>query len=72
MTEEDKIVLWKPEPDDAGFAYDGPRNVIEDVVAVLRDGGTPRVDGEEGKRSLRLILAVYESARSGKEVLLSE
>jgi len=72
VTEGDKIVLWKPEPDDAGFAYDGPRNVVEDVVAVLRRGGKPRVDGEEGKRSLQLILAVYESARTGKEVLISE
>ena len=72
VTEGDKIVLWKPEPDDAGFAYDGPRNVVEDVVAVLRHGGKLRVDGEEGKRSLRLILSVYESARTGKEVLLSE
>jgi UDP-N-acetyl-2-amino-2-deoxyglucuronate dehydrogenase len=72
VTEGDKIVLWKPEPDDAGFAYDGPRNVVEDIVAVLRHGGKPIVDGEEGKRSLRLILAVYESARTGKEVLFSE
>lgn len=72
VTEGDRIVLWKPEQDDAAFAYDGPRNVVEDVVAVLNHGGKPRVDGEEGKRSLRLILAVYESARTGKEVLIAE
>ncbi len=71
VTEGDRIVLWKPEPDDAGFTYEGPNNVVEDVVEVLRNGGKPRVDGEEGMRSLRLIVAVYESARTGKEVLLS-
>ena len=72
VTEGDEIVLWKPEPDDAGFAYDGPSNVVGDVVDVLQHGGKPRVDGEEGKRSLRLILAVYESARTGKEVYVSD
>jgi UDP-N-acetyl-2-amino-2-deoxyglucuronate dehydrogenase len=72
VTEGDNIVLWRPEPDDAGFTYEGPNNVVEDVVEALRNGGKPRVDGEEGKRSLQLILAVYESARMGKEVLLSD
>jgi predicted dehydrogenase len=71
VTEGDKIVLWKPEPDDVGFTYEGPNNVVEDVVSALWSGGKPRVDGEEGKRSLQLILAVYESARTGKEVQVS-
>jgi len=72
VTEGDKIVLWQPEPDDAEFTYEGPDNVVEDVVGVLQHGGKPRVDGEEGRRSLQLILAVYESARTGREALLSD
>src|SRR5690606_35640668 len=51
--------------------YTGPRNVIEDVVAALRNGASPLVTGEEGRRSLELILAIYQSAREGRFVELS-
>jgi len=72
-TEGDKIVLWKPdpEPNEPPLVYDGPQTVIEDMVAVIRRGGKPRINGEEGTHSLRLILAIYESARTGKEIAIS-
>lgn len=56
---------------DDGFDYDGPNNVIEDMVRIVRHGGTPRITGEEAKRSLNLILSIYESSKTGKQVTLS-
>lgn len=50
------------------FDYNGPNNVIEDMVQIIRSGGTPRITGEEAKRALSLVLAVYESSKTGKAV----
>jgi UDP-N-acetyl-2-amino-2-deoxyglucuronate dehydrogenase len=42
----------------------------ENVVRVLRGDGSPGTDGREGRKSLELILGIYESARTGREVAL--
>ena len=47
-----------------------PKNVIADAIQVVRHGGTPAVDGHEGKKSVALNLAIYECARTGKAVSL--
>jgi predicted dehydrogenase len=54
-------------PDVYGF---GHRAYYEHVVAALRHGGPNLVDGLEGRRSLELITAIYESVETGKEVQL--
>ena len=69
-----------PSPDDADLASfsENPPNVygfghqryLEGVVSALRDSGPRLVDGIEGMRSLELIVAMYESAMTGKEVRL--
>ncbi|MCC6176152.1 MAG: Gfo/Idh/MocA family oxidoreductase [Chloroflexi bacterium] len=41
---------------------------IAEIVAAIRDGRPPAVTGEEGRRSLEVVLAIYESARTGREV----
>jgi predicted dehydrogenase len=73
MTAGNAIETWHlpGESIDDPFEYDGPRNVIEDMVRIVREGGTPRIPGEEAERSLRLILAVYESAKTGHPVAVS-
>jgi UDP-N-acetyl-2-amino-2-deoxyglucuronate dehydrogenase len=48
----------------------GHRAYYENVVAVLRGDAAPGTDGREGRKSLELILAIYESARTGGEVAL--
>ncbi len=53
------------------LVYDGPRNIVEDVVAALQNGTQPLVTGAEGRRSLELIQAIYESARTQRVVELS-
>jgi predicted dehydrogenase len=47
----------------------GPhRAVIEDFVQAIREGRPPRCDGRDGRRSVALVEAVYESSRSGRAV----
>ncbi len=49
---------------------EGHRRVMEDFAGAIREGRKPQVDGEEGRRSLELVLAIYRSARSGGTVTL--
>jgi UDP-N-acetyl-2-amino-2-deoxyglucuronate dehydrogenase len=48
----------------------GHRPYYENVVRVLRGEAAPETDGREGRKSLELILGIYESARTGREVTL--
>lgn len=43
-----------------------------DITAALREGRTPSVTGEHGREALELVLAVYESSRTGRAVVLSK
>ena len=46
------------------------KQVIEDMIAAVRDDRPPGTDGHEGRRSLALIEAIYQSARTGQPVHL--
>ena len=55
-----------------GKSYYGtshPR-VIEDFVEAIHEGRAPAVDGREGRKVLEVIFAIYESSRTGREVVL--
>jgi len=54
-------------PDVYGF---GHRSYYEHVVQCLSEQSAQLVDGLEGRRSLELIHAIYESIETGKEVFL--
>jgi predicted dehydrogenase len=43
---------------------------IADLIRAIREGGTPLVDGHAGRRPVDIILAIYESARTGQEVVV--
>lgn len=49
----------------------GHRRLIEDFVRAIETGGEPVCDGREGRRSVELIEAIYESSRTGLPVKLS-
>ncbi|MET0555071.1 MAG: Gfo/Idh/MocA family oxidoreductase, partial [Vicinamibacteria bacterium] len=51
-----------------GLAPDGHRRLLADFVDAVRTGREPLVSGVEGRRSLALVLAVYEAARTGRPV----
>lgn len=48
----------------------GHRPYYDNVVKVLRGEAAPGTDGREGRKSLELILGIYESARAEREVAL--
>lgn len=55
-----------------GLAPTGHARILADFVAAVRGGRPPLVPGEEGRRSLALVLAVYEAARTGRPVRVNE
>ena len=62
-----KTDLTENPPDVYGF---GHRAYIEHVVDSLRNNTPALVDGLEGRKSLELISAIYESVETGNEVAL--
>jgi UDP-N-acetyl-2-amino-2-deoxyglucuronate dehydrogenase len=54
-------------PDVYGF---GHHSYITDVIDCIREGRKALVDGLEGRKSLELISAIYESVETMKEVFL--
>ena len=48
-----------------GFGHEG---YYRNVLSVLRGEAKPDTDGRAGRKSLELILGIYESARTGREV----
>ena len=48
----------------------GHEAYYRNVVAVLRGDARPDTDGRAGRKSLELILGIYESAKTGREVPL--
>ena len=82
-TAVNKVEHWDfadPEPDDErirgmtsnppsvyGYGHEG---YYRNVLAVLRGDAKPETDGRAGRKSLELILGIYESARTGRDVPL--
>jgi predicted dehydrogenase len=46
------------------------RRQIQDMIDAIREDREPLVNGVEGRRALEIVLAVYESSRTGKTVRL--
>lgn len=82
-TAVNKVEHWEfadSDPDDAlipnlntnppnvyGFGHEG---YYRNVLAVLRGDAKPDTDGRAGRKSLELILGIYESAKTGRDVPL--
>jgi predicted dehydrogenase len=43
---------------------------LQDFLRAIQSGGRPLVDGEEGRKSLELMRAIYESSETGQPVRL--
>ena len=48
------------------------KRILEDFINVIKTGGQPRCDGYQGRRSVNLVQAVYQSARTGQPVDVQE
>ncbi|MDB5385527.1 MAG: afr 3 [Planctomycetaceae bacterium] len=57
--------------DPKAISYQGHLRQLEDFVQSIRTGSKPLVDGAEGRKSVEIILAIYESAKSGRRVTLT-
>jgi predicted dehydrogenase len=53
-----------------GITATAHARILADFVAAVREGRPPMVPGEEGRRSLALVLAIYEAARTGRPALV--
>ncbi|MDW8234130.1 MAG: Gfo/Idh/MocA family oxidoreductase [Roseiflexaceae bacterium] len=51
-----------------GISAIGHTRVMHDFVAAIRDRRAPLITGEDARRALAVVLAVYESARSRRSV----
>ena len=45
---------------------------FHDIIDAIRSGRRPTVSGEEARKPLQLILAIYESSKTAKEILLNQ
>lgn len=56
--------------DPRAIGFIGHARQYADVTAAILEGRQPAVTGQHGREALELVLAVYESSRTGKEVNL--
>lgn len=54
----------------AGIHSVGHYRFVEDMARAILDDRDPLVPGREARKAVDIILAIYESARTGREVLL--
>jgi UDP-N-acetyl-2-amino-2-deoxyglucuronate dehydrogenase len=55
-------------PADISFA--GHQRQLEDMIHSIESGEKTLIDGVDGRKSVEIVLAVYESARTGQKVVL--
>lgn len=67
--DDDKLIetATTSPPNIYGFGHQG---YYLNVLRVLRGEAVPDTDGSAGRKSLEIIIAIYESARTGREVRL--
>ncbi len=67
---EQKVQIGSSESDPKSIATEGHRIQIRDLCYAIREDREPMVTGEEARKAVEIILAVYESARTGRPVYL--
>ncbi|HOJ11367.1 MAG TPA: Gfo/Idh/MocA family oxidoreductase [Clostridiales bacterium] len=58
--------------DPAAFGIEGHIMQISDMVDAIKNNRNPLVDQYEGKKPVEIILAIYESSRTGKTIEFSK
>jgi predicted dehydrogenase len=54
--------------DPAAIGHAAHAKQFADVVNAINNGSALKIDGAEGRRSVEVILAIYEAARTGKRI----
>jgi len=72
--EEEELPSTDDEPtegtasDPKALSASGHIAQLEDLIQAIKEDGRPMCDGREGRGALEIILAIYESARTGEVV----
>ena len=56
--------------DPKSISYRWHYEQLRDFVEAVKTGKAPMVDGEEGRKSVEIILAIYQAAKTGRAVKL--
>jgi UDP-N-acetyl-2-amino-2-deoxyglucuronate dehydrogenase len=56
--------------DPSAISFVGHQKQLEDFIASINENRSPLVDGAEGRKSVEIIMAIYESSRTGRSVKL--
>ena len=56
--------------DPAAIGHHGHARQFADVIDAINSGRKPLIDGQEGRRSVEIILAIYKAAETGQAVQL--
>lgn len=64
---DDELIAKSENPSVSGYAH---LEYLKDVVYSIKNDLPPKVDGEQGRKTLELITKIYESAYSNNEILL--
>jgi len=56
--------------DPTAIGHHGHTMQFKDVLSAIKTGGTPAVDGAEGRRAIEVILGIYKAAETGRVVKL--
>ena len=56
--------------DPAAIGHSFHAKQFRDVLKAIKSGGKPAIDGYEGRKSVEVILAIYQAAKTGRVVRL--
>jgi predicted dehydrogenase len=72
-SEEEKKAIFAAQENDPPTVYGfGHREIIEDMIHAVKEDRNPAVPGEEGRKALEIILAIYRCQETGQPVLLGQ
>ncbi|MGI6450069.1 MAG: Gfo/Idh/MocA family oxidoreductase, partial [Desulfitobacteriia bacterium] len=68
---EEKQQIFASQENDPPTVYGfGHREIIEDMIKAVQNDKIPAVPGEEGRKALEIILAIYKCQETGQPVKL--
>lgn len=56
--------------DPKAISFVGHQLQLQEFIDAIQQGRCPKVDGAEGRRSVEIILAIYQASRTGRSVKL--
>lgn len=69
-SEEEKKQIFASQESDPPTVYGfGHREVISDMIQAIREDRTPAIPGEEGRKALEIILAIYKCQETKEPVV---